>query len=87
MIQFSQGHEAHAGDVRLLDAGQTSELLSISRRTLARLTASGAIPSVLVSTCRRYRSDALRAWIATGAPTEPGAGDTIMAELGVGVQA
>ncbi|MEQ9095902.1 MAG: helix-turn-helix domain-containing protein [Phycisphaerales bacterium] len=86
MIQFAQGHKAQV-DVRLLDAGETSELLSISRRTLARLTASGAIPSVLLNTCRRYRSDALRAWIAKGAPTEPGAGEAIMAELGEGVQA
>lgn len=86
MIQFARGHEARDG-VRLLDAGETSELLSISRRTLARLTASGAIPSVLVNTCRRYRSDAVQAWIAKGAPTQPGAGEAIMAELGEGVQA
>ena len=50
----------------MLDAVSAAELLAISPRTLAALTARGAVPSVLLGSRRLYSLAALREWAAKG---------------------
>lgn len=46
-----------------LSLKETAEALSLSRRTLARLVASGALPSLRIGRRRLVRRDALAAWL------------------------
>ena len=54
----------------MLDAVSAAELLAISPRTLATLTARGAVPSVLLGSRRLYSLVALREWAGEGCPTQ-----------------
>lgn len=61
----------------LITNQQAAKMLSISVRTLAKLTSTNAIPSITIGRSRRYRVDEVSQWIASGCPEEPGAGDAI----------
>jgi excisionase family DNA binding protein len=55
----------------LVGARDACERLSISARTLFRLTVEGAIPSRKIGRLRRYDPRELDAWIARGCPPAP----------------
>ncbi len=61
----------------LVDARTACAMLAIGERRLWVLSNCGAIPSHKIGKSRRYAPDELRAWIAAGCPTEPGAGDRV----------
>jgi hypothetical protein len=70
----------------LLTAKQATAWTGLPTRTLARLTACGAVPSVKVNASRRYPRAALELWLAEGCPTAPGAGDRFLREIRKGVR-
>lgn len=49
---------------RLLTPPETAAFLSISPRTLTRLTSTGALPHVRIGGQRRYELEALLAYVA-----------------------
>lgn len=49
---------------RLLTPSEAAAFLSVSQRTLTRLTAAGALPHVRVGGQRRYEFEALRTYVA-----------------------
>lgn len=57
----------------LIDAKAAARLLSIGGRKLWSLTKCDAVPSQRIGRAVRYCPAELRAWIAAGCPTEPGA--------------
>ncbi len=70
-------------DTRLLiGARDAAELLDISERSLWQFTRDRAIPCLKIGRINKYPLAGLRAWIAAGAPTEPGAADRIRWEGG-----
>ena len=76
------GHSEHLQHIPvLIDARHAAAILEIGQRTLAKYTATGAVPSVKIGTLRRYVLAELHAWIEAGCPIEAGAGDSIRAEL------
>ena len=64
----------------LLTAPRAASLLGLPPRTLARLTACHAVPSVKINRSRRYPLQALEMWLASGCPTEPGSGNALLAQ-------
>jgi excisionase family DNA binding protein len=48
----------------LVDAREAARLLSVSARTLWRLTKDGEVPSVRIGRRVLFAPDALRAWVA-----------------------
>ena len=58
----------------LINAKAASQLLGISPRKLWSLTNCNAIPSRRIGNAIRYAPVELEAWIASGCPTEAGAG-------------
>ncbi|MCH7791750.1 MAG: helix-turn-helix domain-containing protein [Planctomycetes bacterium] len=52
-------------------------MLGIGARTLWTLTNRGAIPSRKIGRSVRYCPAELRAWVAAGCPTEPGAAERV----------
>lgn len=65
----------------LIDTRAACVALALSPRTVWSLTNRRAIPSCRVGRAVRYCPDELRAWVAAGCPTEPGAADRLRAEL------
>lgn len=65
----------------LITPTEAAIILAIGKRTLAKYTASGAIPSRKVGTLRRFVVRELYAWIDEGCPTHKGAGVAIRAKL------
>ncbi len=61
----------------LITPPEAAEILAIAERTLAKYTASGAVPSRKLGSLRRYVRAELTAWIDAGCPMEPGAGEAI----------
>ena len=57
----------------LIDADEAASELSLGARTLWSLTKCNAIPSRKIGRSVRYSPAELRAWVAAGCPTEPGA--------------
>lgn len=51
-------------DDRLMTLKDVADTLSISLRTVMRLVADGALPSVLIGRRRLIRRETLRAWLA-----------------------
>lgn len=51
-------------DDRLMTLRDVADTLSISLRTVMRLVADGALPSVLIGRRRLIRRETLRAWLA-----------------------
>jgi excisionase family DNA binding protein len=51
-------------DDRLLDAREVSELLHVPERWVRDHTRSGRLPCVVLGRYRRYRREAVLAWIA-----------------------
>ena len=70
----------------LMTAKQATEWSGLPTRTLARLTACRALPSVKINGSRRYPRAAMELWLAEGCPTEPGAGDRILRAIRKGVR-
>ena len=58
----------------LVNAKTASALLRLSERKLWSLTNCNAIPSRRIGKAIRYRPIELEAWIASGCPTDAGAG-------------
>ena len=65
----------------LLDRKAVCVCLSIGQRRLWELTNCNAIPSRRIGRSVRYEPSELRAWVAMGCPTEPGAGRRVRAEV------
>ncbi len=65
----------------LLDRKAACLWLSIGQRRLWELTNCNAIPSRRIGRSVRYEPSELRAWVAMGCPTEPGAGSRVRAEV------
>lgn len=61
----------------LINAKAACALLCVGERRLWSLTNCGAIPSFKVGKSVRYSPAELASWIASGCPTQPGAGDRI----------
>jgi hypothetical protein len=61
----------------LIDAKAACTLLCMGERRLWVLSNCRAIPSFKIGKSRRYCPDELRAWVRSGCPTRPGAGDQI----------
>lgn len=47
----------------LVDAQAASAMLAIAPRTLSEMTRRGVIPSLKIGALRRYRIEALEAWL------------------------
>lgn len=67
----------HAQDALLIDSKAAAKALGIGERTLWGLTRCDAIPVRRVGRLVRYCPEELRAWVAAGCPTEPGAADRV----------
>jgi len=65
----------------LIDRRTARRSLSIGDRRLWELTNCNAIPSRRIGRSVRYEPSELRAWVAMGCPTEPGAGKRVRAEV------
>ena len=79
MLAGSTGgtNEAIDATALLINSQQAAELLSISQRTLWSLQKRNAVPSRRIGRSVRYSPHELRAWIAAGCPTDPGASERI----------
>ena len=69
-----QSEPCNAAMPLLINAKAASQLLGISPRKLWSLTNCNAIPSRRIGGAIRYAPVELEAWIASGCPTEAGAG-------------
>ena len=69
-----QSEPCNAATPLLINAKAASQLLGISPRKLWSLTNCNAIPSRRIGGAIRYAPVELEAWIASGCPTEAGAG-------------
>ncbi len=61
----------------LYNAEVTQQVLSLGERRLWELTNCNAIPSYKIGKSVRYSPVELAAWVASGCPTDAGAGDRI----------
>lgn len=71
------GRVSHSCTQFLIDSETAAAMLGMGTRTLWGLTKCEAIPVRRVGRLVRYCPDELRAWVAAGCPTEPGAADRV----------
>ena len=69
-----QSEPCNAATPLLINAKAASRSLGISPRKLWEITNCNAIPSRRIGKAIRYRPIELEAWIASGCPTDAGAG-------------
>ena len=66
----------------LIDATAAAAIPALGARTLWALTKCDALPSQRIGRSVRYCPSELRAWIAAGCPTNPGAADLVRRHTG-----
>lgn len=64
-----------------LSVAEAAESLGVSVRSLSTLVTINALPSLRIGRRRLFRPAELEAWLAAGAPTVPGAADTVRANM------
>jgi predicted DNA-binding transcriptional regulator AlpA len=74
----NEGGTTHPEHTAMLaESKAVAAMLSLSTRKLWALTNCNAIPSRRIDRSVRYDLVEVRAWIAAGCPTEPGAADRV----------
>ena len=61
----------------LINLREAAGLLGVSERRVQYLVQLDALPSLKLGKSRRFKPEDLRAWVAAGAPTRPGAADLV----------